>query len=255
MHNLPHVAPGLRKRRADALDGTESFSLVDACSLSGPRPHYRSGMSDPLGAPVVTHHVYCPTCQVHRNCKVAGAADDFNPENGPPSRVSLVQCQTCTGQVVLVQEDYGNGWDSPYRVWPAQHRPLSVSVPAALRAEHEEARKCLDAQAYTAAVVMVRRTLEGVCQEKGVRERVLAKSLQKMEEQGFLDPRLRQWAEELRGLGNEGAHFTGKSVLRQDAIDAVAFSEALLDYMYVLTAKFDEFRKRRERSTERLDKS
>jgi hypothetical protein len=33
---------------------------------------------------------------------------------------------------------------------------------------------------------------------------------------------------------------------RQDAVDALAFCEALLDYLYVLTAKFREFEERRK---------
>jgi hypothetical protein len=92
---------------------------------------------------------------------------------------------------------------------------------------------------------MVRRTLEGVCAEHGVKEKVLGSSLRMMKQKGLIDERLLEWAQALRVLGNEGAHYTGSQVSREDAADALAFAEALLDYMYVLTAKFEEFRKRR----------
>jgi len=47
-------------------------------------------------------------------------------------------------------------------------------------------------------------------------------------------------------LGNEAAHFTGKPVSRQDAEDALTLAEALMDYLYVFSAQFDNFCKRRK---------
>jgi hypothetical protein len=131
------------------------------------------------------------------------------------------------------------------RVWPDGARLLSTAVPKPLQAEHNEARRCFDAKAYTATAVMVGRTLEGMCAEHGIHDRVLMKSLEKMRDGGLIDQRLFDWATELRSLRNAGAHFTGHTVTRQDAADALALSEAMLDYMYVLAMKFNDFRRRR----------
>jgi hypothetical protein len=111
--------------------------------------------------------------------------------------------------------------------------------------EHKEAQVCFESAAYTAAVVMVRRTLEGVCREMGSTKRTLAESLKDLQSRGLLDNRLIDWSNALRVLGNEGAHFTGRRVSREDALDAIALCEALLDYVYVLTARFQEFQERR----------
>jgi hypothetical protein len=93
---------------------------------------------------------------------------------------------------------------------------------------------------------MVRRTLEGVCQEQGITKRQpLAASLKQLRDDGKIEGRLLEWAEALRFLGNQGAHYTGTPVSREDAADALALSEALLDYMYVLTAQYEKFRQRR----------
>jgi hypothetical protein len=62
-----------------------------------------------------------------------------------------------------------------------------------------------------------------------------------------IDERLYDWAFELRVLGNEGAHYTGEQVDFVSARDALDLSEAFLEYMYVLTAKFEAFRQRRGR--------
>jgi hypothetical protein len=94
---------------------------------------------------------------------------------------------------------------------------------------------------------MVRRTLEGVCAENQVSKRPLNRALQEMESRGLLDGRLLTWADGLRVLGNEGAHYTGSPVSREDASDALALAEAVLDYLYVLTAQFEEFQGRRHK--------
>ncbi|MEU5434721.1 DUF4145 domain-containing protein [Streptomyces sp. NPDC020719] len=148
--------------------------------------------------------------------------------------------------MLLGQEGTGNGWTPPERLWPVAGRPLSFFVPAELRSEHEEARACFRARAYTATAVMVRRTLEGVCQEQGItRRQPLAASLKQLRDDGKIEGRLLEWAEALRFLGNQGAHYTGTPVSREDAADALAFPEALLDYMYVLTAQYEKFQQRR----------
>jgi len=60
-----------------------------------------------------------------------------------------------------------------------------------------------------------------------------------------IDGTIADWANALRILGNEGAHYTGRHVRRDDAEDAFAFAEALLDHIYVLRKRFDLFAERR----------
>lgn len=208
---------------------------------------YARDMSDPWGSTAAKHFVTCHYCDRGVTATEAGRVEDHDPEHGPPSLVTLVRCDQCGQALVFVQEDYGRdeGWDDMFRVWPGAERQLSFAVPSALRDEHEEARACFQAKAYTAAAVMVRRTLEGVCAEHGVKERTLARALQAMHDKDLLDRRLLEWAEALRVLGNAGAHYTAERVKREDAQDALAFAEALLDYLYVLQAKFEEFKSRR----------
>ncbi len=77
------------------------------------------------------------------------------------------------------------------------------------------------------------------------RSKPLFKMLEQMKDEGKIDGRLLEWAQELRILGNQGAHYTGTSVSREDAADGLALAEALLDFLYVLTAQFAAFKARR----------
>lgn len=54
-----------------------------------------------------------------------------------------------------------------------------------------------------------------------------------------------EWADQLRDVRNSAAHFNSDPITRLDAEDSIAFSEALLDYLYVLTARFNAMKLRR----------
>jgi hypothetical protein len=195
----------------------------------------------------------CPRCETPALATIRGVAvwDGWNKErthpDNPPVEYALVQCSECRDVSVQIREDFGRGFndDNPGIAYPAKRR-LSKDVPRPLRREFEEAQTCFSAKAYEATVVMVRRILEGTCKENNVQERTLVKSLEKLKADGLIDTTIAEWADALRVLGNEGAHYTGRQVLRDDSEDALAFAEALLEHIYVLRKRFEEFARRRE---------
>lgn len=193
----------------------------------------------------------CPHCEQASNAVVRGKAvwngvSSSGEDLNPPVEWTLVQCHRCAQPTLQAREDFGGGFsddDRPATVYPPPHR-LSPSVPAGLRREWEEAQTCFAAKAYAACVVMVRRTLEGTCAEQGVQVKNLDKALKKLATDGLIDATLAEWADVLRRVGNKGAHYTGEAVSREDAQDALDFAEALLDHLYVLRKRFEQFQSR-----------
>jgi hypothetical protein len=180
---------------------------------------------------------------------MAHADEDFD---GPYYRYTLVECDK-KHAILMTQLDTGESvysfhWADPTRVYPARERQLSPMIPEQLRQIHEEARACFNAQAYTAAAVMAGRTLEATCVLNGVEVKNLHQALQKMRNDGLIDGRLWEWADTLRTVRNSAAHYDGNSVSKQDSDDALAFSEALLDYLYVLSARFNALKERRAKN-------
>jgi len=190
----------------------------------------------------------CPTCDSVGVCEPRGFSIFYDPREGLPERWTLLQCPQ--GHAILVlQNQYGPmsfDDDDPFRMYPPQDRRLSDLIPSGLRATHDEARRCFHAKAYTAAVVMCGRTLEGTCKNQGITAPTLQKSLDQMKANGIIDGRLAEWADTLRSVRNAAAHFSEQVVDRQDAEDAIAYCEALLDYIYVLKSRFDEMKSRRD---------
>ncbi|MGW3209512.1 DUF4145 domain-containing protein [Streptomyces sp. NPDC001135] len=211
-------------------------------------------MSD--DAPLNEYVTDCPRCQQKVTATVE-AYNEFSPDNSFEFRRYLIaECRLCYQPLLLEQIQDSKKFSRELEcVWPTSPRALAETIPEVLRREHFEARTCFKSEAYTATVVMVRRTLEGVCAQHGISKKPLYKAFEEMESVGLIEGRLLEWAQELRVLGNEGAHFTGKPVTRQDASDAIALAEALLDYLYVFNDQFLKFKERRKKAAEMAQKA
>lgn len=196
------------------------------------------------------HLMTCSRCGQPAIAIEQGSIEEADDSGDFSIRVGLLECTSCHRAMVVTQVMSLGELSDPQQVWPAGPRDLSAKIPAPLRRELAEARNCYDVGAYTASVVLVRRTLEGVCAQHRINKPSLQKALQEMASQGLLDSRLLEWIDRLRTLGNDGAHYTGSTVSREDASDALALAEAVLDYLYVLAAQFEEFKQRRMRATQ-----
>jgi hypothetical protein len=177
---------------------------------------------------------------------VADLNDPDEEYPDPPVEYALLQCKRCEGVTLQARDfrGYGLDEDPPSVLYPAGKR-LHWEIPEALRRELAEAEACFRAASYAATLVMVRRVLEGVCIENRISERTLAVSLERLQEAQLIDATIAEWVHALRILGNEGAHYTGNRVERDDAEDAIQFAEALLEHVYVLGLRFQKFKERR----------
>jgi len=174
--------------------------------------------------------------------------DDYPP--GLEYRYRLVQCNACYDLSLLLAMKLGweggrELYEEDRAVYPAPPRSLSAAVPKTLQSCFEEARVCYRVRAYTASAIMCRRALEILAAERGVRGRDLAQSLAKLKDKGDIDQRLYDWCDALRLAGNQAAHEVGESISQIDAKDMNELAEAIIDYVYVFQARYEEFRKRR----------
>ena len=133
----------------------------------------------------------------------------------------------------------------PTVLFPQSDFRVNPKAPPDIRAAIEEGIRCYRARAFAAAAIMCRKTLEGVCEAHGVRERSLAGSLKKMLETDKIDRRLYDWSDQLRLTGNAAAHGVGVISSGQDARDALDFTIAIIDYIFSYRDQFEKFKERR----------
>ena len=91
--------------------------------------------------------------------------------------------------------------------------------------------------------------MQGALRNKGAKGKNLRDEIDSLAASGLLPPIMKEWAHELRELGNDSAHPDPADPPTDpaDARDIVQFLEYLLEYLYSLPHQIDEFRKRRTR--------
>lgn len=194
--------------------------------------------------------VECVNCRAYVEAAEHGAFEYLRRGDDPSGRFVLLSCNNCGAPMLVRQVNIGNMaegnvWDTPIRLYPKEGHGTNANAPREIQTAFEEARACYRARAYTAAAIMCRKTLEGICAVHGVHERTLVKSLNEMKDLGLIDDRLFEWSDMLRVAGNEAAHGVGTGVSEADARDILEFTNAILDYLFSYRDRFEQFKKRR----------
>ena len=92
---------------------------------------------------------------------------------------------------------------------------------------------------YEAACVMARRGIEQAINDFGGEGKNLFQKIENLEAKRLIPPAIRDWAQHLREIGNEGAH--GGIATEEDAKQAVYFAEMLFTYLYSLPKRMEEY--------------
>ena len=73
---------------------------------------------------------------------------------------------------------------------------------------------------------------------------MLAEGLGKLKDDKIIDQRLYDWSQQLHAFRNIAAHPDDESISRQDAEDLQTFAYAIVEYIYDLTDRYEEFKAR-----------
>jgi hypothetical protein len=134
---------------------------------------------------------------------------------------------------------------------PATSRLPADGIPEPVSRAYQQALRCFSASSYEASALMCRRSLEALCKSFTASGKSLQAKLDALHATEVIDKRLTQWAHGVRVTGNEAAHDTDTELSKDDARDALDFTEALLMYVFVLNARFAAFSARRGQASMR----
>jgi hypothetical protein len=170
-------------------------------------------------------------------------------------RVYLLRCPVCRKALVAHCEDLlpteQQKWSQPVRVYPKPGRAVSLyessGVPKVVIDSLKEAEKCMQVAAYLAAAAMAGRAVEGICRHFSIKANYLSSGLKELRDRGLIDSRIYEWGEALRGERNKASHAQDSVISAQDAEDILSFTYAIVDYVFLLTKKFEDYRKRKEK--------
>ena len=119
------------------------------------------------------------------------------------------------------------------------------NIPAKILTTFEEAITCHAVGCFVASAIMVRRTFEEVCADRGVKGNNLKERIANLQSKIVIPRELLDAMDELRILGNDAAHIEAKdyeSVSKKEATIAIKFTKEILKSLYQYKSLLEELK-------------
>lgn len=222
-----------------------------------------------------TFIVDCPWCKAKVAATETGRAErsGYDDEASEPynSKVLAGICPSC-GSILVgeTEQIWFEGYDSNedrwrdiVRIYPKPPKTFSsYRIPKVVTDSLNEADRSLQAGANIAACVMLGRALEALCRDvidsapgitskttattpaKPKKKIMLGEGIKKLKDMKVIDDRLYDWSQQLQAFRNLAAHPEDISISREDTEDLQTFVYAIVEYIYDLADRYEEFKNR-----------
>lgn len=188
----------------------------------------------------MSNSIYCPYCHKYTYLNIL-ASIGINTGSW-----SMGECNSCHN-VVLIHNNTGDIYPNPLP------KSIDERIPETIKRDFEESTICLSVRGYRAAAVMARRALQSICLDKGADENdKLEKQIDWLFAQGVITKDLKEWAHEVRLVGNDAAHpkkpEKDTPITKEDAEEIMQLLDQFTQTLYVAPAIAEERRKLRQNS-------
>lgn len=156
----------------------------------------------------------------------------------PMSHLAFV-CTTCDDLSLYCIID---GHEETMKLEYPHSHILDICVPKAVRKNYAEARS-LQKRSPNAFAVLIRRSLEALCDDKKVKKGILGARLKELAEQGIIPPTLAEMSTALRLLGNAGAHHNEENITIPQTWKIDKLFLAIIEYVYIGPKLLSDFKK------------
>lgn len=213
-----------------------------------------------LGNKMETWRLTCAFCGEKGNFDIAFHGAKKKPNTAKSLNFDLYQCKNCMGFVHVLwsasESNFGRAHGNyGYRIlpWPLKAKPEPSEIwPEGMKRFWIQAHDSLNKENWDAANVMARSALQFVVRHKGAKDGNLKAQIDDLVAKNILHPLMKEWAHEIRDLGNESAHPQAPSpaeVTPEDVKDIVHFLDMLLIYLYDLPMQIEGYRQRNQPAT------
>lgn len=230
-------------------------------------------MATPTPSLPETFIIDCPDCRAKVAALQFNFAERFTSDSASQpcgKRVYTGECPRCSlivvGESNLIEFENidvdEDRWSDIVRVYPRPAKTFSSwRIPKVIIDSLSEADKSMQAGANIAACAMLGRALEALCrhtlapspnaqaetEKKPQKEIMLGEGIKKMHEAKIIDNRLYDWSQQLHISRNLAAHPEDITISRTDAEDLQSFVNAIVEYVYDLTDRYEDFKERADK--------
>jgi Domain of unknown function (DUF4145) len=196
----------------------------------------------------------CPHCRQQGTFQMVAGVQDLQTSIAQTTIAGVIQTQaiylgqrrcpnrSCHGHIFVVLSQLGD----PLVTYPPERLDFDASeIPAPIATALEEAITCHANRCFTAAAMMVRKTLEELCRDRqaagdNLKQRILA-----LGDKVLIPKELLAGLDDLRVLGNDAVHVESRvyGEIGKDEIEvAIAFTKEVLKAVYQYTALLAQLR-------------
>lgn len=234
--------------------------------------------SDKLSTFVIDCHI----CRAKVAAIESGRAESFYMDEDAHQpygkRVLVGKCPKCSTILAGESEQLDfedidaeyDRWSDFVRIYPRPPKVFSsYRIPRVVSDSLLEADRSMQAGANIASCVMLGRALEALCrdvleskkEDKGIaaastvhkksKKIMLGEGIKRLRDEKIIDHRLYDWSQQLQAFRNLAAHPEDIVISREDAEDLQTFVNAIVEYVYDLADRYDDFKHRVEARNKR----
>ncbi len=162
------------------------------------------------GGDLALYQIVCAFCNERGNWTRVFHGEKRKPEGQKRLNFDVFQCGNCAGYVHVLWSASGQGFGGlhAYRVlpWPLNGKPkASEHWPEQVQRFWIQAHQSVGSEMWDSASVMARSAMQVAFRDQGAVGRTLKDEVDDLSGKGLLPPVMKEWATELRFLGNATA--------------------------------------------------
>ena len=161
------------------------------------------------GDELALHQITYPFCQERGNFFFEHRAEKKKPNASKILHFDTLKCENCTGYVLVLwsASSLGEGLHNFHVLpWPIRLEKFPRHWPEPVGRYWLQAHRSGGAENWDAAAVMACSALQAALRAHGAQGKSLKDEIDDLAARGILPPHMKEWAHELRELGNESAH-------------------------------------------------
>lgn len=200
------------------------------------------------GTKLATYRITCPFCTEKGNFSTEFHVTKKQPNGNKVLNFDTLKCGNCASYVQVFWAAGERLHSFKVQPWPLKYEKAPDVYPETIGRFWLQAKRNLADRNWDAAAVMARSSMQLALRSHDAKGANLKQEIDDLAKKGLLPPTMQEWSHNVRELGNESAHpcLGQPPTSAKDASDIVGFLDFLLEYLYTLPKKIEEYRERKD---------